>query len=123
MNEATHPERYPVLPLKNSVLFPEMMMPLVAGRPISIAAVEEASSSEDKSLVVVSQKDLSVEEPTLDDLFPVGTLAVIKKLDRSQAGVQAHRPGPRAGPAVAHGTGGGQTLFDRPGRTPSRPGG
>ncbi len=88
MNESTPASRYPVLPLKNSVLFPEMMMPLVAGRAISIAAVEEASNSEDKTLVVASQKDMNVEEPTLDDLFPVGTLAVIKKLDQSPAGVQ-----------------------------------
>ena len=88
MNQSMPAPRYPVLPLKNSVLFPEMMMPLVVGRPASIAAVDEASSSEDKTLVVVSQKDLTVEEPALDDLFPVGTLAVIKRLERGPAGVQ-----------------------------------
>ena len=78
----------PVLPLKNSVLFPEMMMPLAIGRAMSVAAVEEASSGEDKMLVIVSQKNPAVEEPTYEDLFHIGTLAVIKKMEQGPLGLQ-----------------------------------
>ncbi|MCA9207168.1 MAG: LON peptidase substrate-binding domain-containing protein, partial [Planctomycetales bacterium] len=57
----------PVLPLKSSVLFPKLMMPLVVGREASVAAVEAAASTEDKQLIVVSQKQEETAEPTLDD--------------------------------------------------------
>ncbi len=88
MSERTTTAYFPVLPLRNSVLFPEMMMPLIAARPMSMAAVEEASNSEDKTLIVASQSRMTDEEPTTSDLFPIATLAVIKKLDRTEAGVQ-----------------------------------
>lgn len=55
---------------------------------MSIAAVEEASSSEEKTLIVASQKNLDEGEPALGDLFPIATLAVIKKLESSPMGVQ-----------------------------------
>ncbi len=82
-NETTKPAVYPVLPLKNGVLFPGIMMPLVVGRDASIAAVEEASSSEDKTLVVAGQTNEAIGKPEFDDLYRIGTLAVIKKMDRS----------------------------------------
>jgi ATP-dependent Lon protease len=72
----------PILPLKNSVLFPHLMMPLVVGRAASIAAVEAAATTEDKTLVVVSQKDAAQETPGLDDLFHVGTRAAVQKMER-----------------------------------------
>ncbi|MCA9154685.1 MAG: endopeptidase La, partial [Planctomycetales bacterium] len=78
----------PVLPLKSSVLFPKLMMPLVVGREASVAAVEAAASTEDKQLIVVSQKQEETAEPTLDDLFHIGTRAVIRKLDRADGQVQ-----------------------------------
>ncbi|MGE5445194.1 MAG: endopeptidase La [Ignavibacteriales bacterium] len=70
----------PVLPIKNSVLFPYMLMPLVVSRPTSISAIEAALAKEDKILAIFTQKDASVEEPKADDLFKIGTLAVIKKM-------------------------------------------
>jgi ATP-dependent Lon protease len=73
----------PVLPLKNTVLFPLMFMPLAAGRPSSVAAIETTLGSEDKSFIVVAQRDGSVEEPKADDLYRVGTRAVIKKMNRT----------------------------------------
>jgi ATP-dependent Lon protease len=73
----------PVLPMKNTVLFPFMFLPLAAGRSASVAAVEAALASEEKAFVVVAQKDGSVEEPTADDLFTVGTRVVIKKMART----------------------------------------
>jgi ATP-dependent Lon protease len=88
MNDQEAMRQLPVLPLKNSVLFPHQMLPLVAGRAASTAAVEAALATEDKALVVVSQRDDTVEEPTFDDLFPIGTLAVIKKMARADELIQ-----------------------------------
>ena len=88
MSDSSAARRLPVLPLKNTVLFPHQMLPLVVGRPSSMAAVEAALSTEDKTLVVVSQKDDEVEEPRFPDLFAVGTLAVIKKMARADQVIQ-----------------------------------
>ncbi len=74
----------PVLPLKNTVLFPQMVMPLAVGRAASLAAVEAALASEDKMLLVVPQVDSSIETPTADDLFTYATTAVVKKAERAE---------------------------------------
>ena len=50
----------PLLPLKNSVLFPGLLMPLAVGRPASVAAVESAFGTEDKEIVVVSQREREI---------------------------------------------------------------
>ena len=84
MIEANESTVLPAIPLKDVVLFPHMVMPLVVGRPSSMAAVEAAIGSEDKSLVVLTQKDSSVEDPTLKDLYAVGSLAVIRKVARAE---------------------------------------
>ncbi len=88
MSDRSAPRRLPVLPLKNTVLFPHQMLPLVVGRPSSMAAVEAALSTEDKTLVVVSQQDDELEEPRFQDLFTIGTLAVIKKMARADHVIQ-----------------------------------
>jgi ATP-dependent Lon protease len=72
----------PALPIKNSVLFPYLLIPLSLSRPASVAAVEAALASEDKEVVAFAQKDATVEEPTKEDLFEIGTLAIIKKMAR-----------------------------------------
>jgi ATP-dependent Lon protease len=72
----------PLLPLKNSVLYPGLMMPLSVGREVSLAAVEKALSTEDKEIVIVAQRDPSVDTPGAEDLFTLGTRAVIKKVSR-----------------------------------------
>jgi ATP-dependent Lon protease len=74
----------PLLPLKNSVLFPGLLMPLSVGRTASVAAVEKALATEEKELVVVTQREASVDSPTASDLFTIGTRAVIKKAGRSK---------------------------------------
>jgi len=76
----------PVLPLKNAVLFPYLLMPLSAGRPGSVAAVEAALASEAKEVLVFTQRDPDVDVPTQNDLYPVGTKAVIRKMSRSEQG-------------------------------------
>ena len=67
----------PLLPLKNTVLFPHLFMPLAVGRPNSLAAVEAVLATEEKSFVVAAQKDGDNEQPGLDDLYTIGTRAVI----------------------------------------------
>ena len=86
--QASGPLHLPVLPLKNSLLYPHLVMPLTVGRPASLAALEAAVASEDKTLLIVAQKDPGVEQPGCDDLYTVGTVAVIKKLDRADDSVQ-----------------------------------
>ncbi len=79
---------WPLLPLKNAVLFPHLLMPLAIGRPASREAIDAALAREDKSLVLAAQKDPSIEEPTPDDLYTIGTQAVIRKMDRVDEGLR-----------------------------------
>jgi ATP-dependent Lon protease len=69
----------PLLALKNSALFPGVMMPLSVGRKGSVAAVEAALATEGKELVVVAQRDATVDAPHADDLYAVGTRAAIRR--------------------------------------------
>jgi ATP-dependent Lon protease len=84
MSETEKLMTLPVLPIKNTVLLPNLLMPLSVGRPLSRAAVEAALASEEKALLVVAQRDLEVEEPAEKDLFAIGTRAVVKKMARSE---------------------------------------
>jgi ATP-dependent Lon protease len=72
----------PVLPLKNTVLFPYLLMPLSVGRSSSLAAVQAALATEEKEIVLVAQRDASEENPTQETLYTVGTKAVIRKMSR-----------------------------------------
>src|SRR5580704_8269812 len=76
----------PVLPLKSAVLFPYLLMPLSAGRPGSVAAVEAALATESKEVLVFTQRDGDVDSPLQGDLYPIGTKAVIRKMSRSGEG-------------------------------------
>jgi ATP-dependent Lon protease len=78
----------PVLPLKNTVLFPYLFMPLSVGRPGSLAAIEAVLGTEEKTFVVAAQKDAANESPGLDDLYPVGVRAVVKKMARSDGVIE-----------------------------------
>jgi len=78
----------PVLPIKNSVLFPQLVMPLAVGRPRSVAAINAAMTSEEKQLVVIAQRDPSVEDPRSADLYTIGTLAVVKKMAELDGAIQ-----------------------------------
>ena len=72
-------DELPLLPLRNTVLFPGVVIPITVGRDKSIKAVKAAHSN-DKIIAVVSQKDPTVEEPGVDDLNAVGTAARIVKM-------------------------------------------
>jgi ATP-dependent Lon protease len=82
MSEEAVAKTLPILPLKNTVLFPYLLMPLSVGRSSSLAAVQAALATEDKEIVLVSQRDPSVEAPSESDLYAVGTKAVIRKMSR-----------------------------------------
>ena len=69
----------PVLPVRNTVVFPYVLTPLSVERVISVNAVQAAAASEEKEIFIVSQKN-NVDEPTPDDLYTIGTKAIIKKL-------------------------------------------
>ncbi|WP_416437834.1 endopeptidase La [Phnomibacter sp. MR] len=73
------PEVIPVLPLRNTVLFPGVVIPITVGRDKSIKAVNDAYKG-DKLIAVLAQKDSSVEEPSPEDLVEIGTVAKIIKL-------------------------------------------
>jgi ATP-dependent Lon protease len=77
-----------VLPVKNTVLLPNMFLPLSVGRTQSAAAVEAALAHEEKALVVVAQKDSSKDQPAPGDLYTVATRAVIKKMARTENAVE-----------------------------------
>ena len=75
----TQQRTLPVLPLRDVVVFPYMVMPLFVGRAKSISALDEAMN-EGKQLLLVSQKQADLEEPTVDDVFDIGTIANIIQL-------------------------------------------
>jgi ATP-dependent Lon protease len=79
MNTEKVPEKLPILPLRNNVLFPGVVMPITVGRDKSIKLIQDAYKG-NKIIGVVSQKDSSIEEPQYDDLYRVGTVAQIVKL-------------------------------------------
>lgn len=74
-----YPDVVPVLPLRNTVLFPGVVIPITVGRDKSIKAVNDAYKG-DKLIAVLAQKDSSVEEPAPEDLVEIGTVAKIIKL-------------------------------------------
>jgi ATP-dependent Lon protease len=78
-DEQAIPAELPLLPLRNTVLFPGVVLPITVGRDKSIKAVTDAYKA-DKLVGVVSQKDSNVEEPTVSDLVDIGTVAKIVKL-------------------------------------------
>src|SRR5262244_2274828 len=73
------PNELPVLPLRDIVIYPFMIVPLFVSREKSIRAVDEALG-ENRMILLASQKDLDKEEPTADDLYSVGTAAVIMRM-------------------------------------------
>ncbi|MBL7728070.1 MAG: LON peptidase substrate-binding domain-containing protein, partial [Dinghuibacter sp.] len=77
--ELVVPEEIPLLPLRNTVLFPGVVIPITVGREKSIKAVTDAYKN-DKLVGVVAQKDSTTEEPSAADLEQVGTVARIVKL-------------------------------------------
>lgn len=77
LNEGEVPTEIPILPLRNTVLFPGVVSPITAGRDKSIRLIEDVQASTDKLIGVVAQRDVDVENPGFGDMYEVGTLAKI----------------------------------------------
>ena len=72
---------YPVLPLRDIVVYPKMVVPLFVGREKSVKALQDGVDN-DKNIILVTQKDAATEEPTADDIYQVGTLGTVLQLLR-----------------------------------------
>ena len=70
---------YPVLPLRDIVVFPHMIVPLFVGREKSVRALEEVMKN-DKQILLVTQRDASDDDPTPDEIFSVGTVGTVLQL-------------------------------------------
>jgi len=85
MNAQDIPQELAILPLKNTVLFPGVVIPITVGRDKSIHLIKDAYKG-DKIIGVVSQKDTAIEDPKFEDLNQVGTVAHILKMLRMPDG-------------------------------------
>ncbi len=85
MASNTDPQRIPLLPLRDIIVFPNMVLPLFVGREKSIAALE-AAMAQNKEIVLSAQTKAKTNDPTPDDIFEVGTVAVIDQLFQVQNG-------------------------------------
>ena len=82
MTEISAPESrmtLPLLPLRDVVVFPHMVIPLFVGRPKSIKALESAMET-GKAIMLVAQKNASKDDPTEEDLYPIGCVANILQM-------------------------------------------
>ena len=85
MNSEKVPEELSILPLRNTVLFPGVVIPITVGRDKSINLIKDAYKG-DKTIGVVSQKNDTVEDPNIEDLNRIGTVATIIKMLRMPDG-------------------------------------
>ncbi len=79
MSDSRDPVLYPLLPLRDVVVFPHMVIPLFVGRPKSIKALEAAMEA-GKQILLVAQKSAQKDEPSADDLYEVGCIATVLQM-------------------------------------------
>ncbi len=79
---ASELELFPILPLRNSVVFPASVVPINVGRPRSVRLVEDLAGHERAVVGIVSQRDAEIDEPRFEDLYQVGTVARVVKVLR-----------------------------------------
>ncbi len=79
MDREETPEVLPILPLRNTVLFPGVVIPITVGRDKSIRLIQEANKGQ-KTIGVVAQRNPDIDEPTFDDLYTIGTQATIVRM-------------------------------------------
>lgn len=85
INKQEFPNEIPILPLRNTVLFPGVVFPITLGRDKAIRLIKDAYKST-KIIGVVAQKDEEIDDPSADDLYEIGTLAYIVKMIRMPDG-------------------------------------
>ncbi|MDP6388693.1 MAG: endopeptidase La [Alphaproteobacteria bacterium] len=79
MFESTRDQNFPVLPLRDIVVFPHMIVPLFVGREKSVCALEDVMN-DDKQILLVTQKNAAQDDPETADIFTVGTIATVLQL-------------------------------------------
>src|SRR5205814_5104185 len=89
----------PVLPLREVVLFPGVSLPIGAGRPATLRAIEAALKSESRLIFAVAQRE-NVDDVTPGVLYPMGTVAKISQIQRGLGGVQLLLHGETRGTAL-----------------------
>ncbi len=77
--EVQVPDKLPVLPVRDIVVFPYMIIPLFVGREISIKAIDNALST-NRMIMLLTQRDLGIENPSTNDLYTVGTIGMIMRM-------------------------------------------
>ncbi|MDL1879215.1 endopeptidase La, partial [Cytophagia bacterium CHB2] len=82
------PKVLPLLPLRNTVIFPQQILPLSIGRDKSVKLIESAIRS-DRLIMVVAQRDGSIDDPSADDLYRWGTIAQVMKIFKMPDGTQS----------------------------------
>jgi ATP-dependent Lon protease len=82
-----YPAELPILPLRGTVAYPDLVMPLIVGRERSIKLIDRAMSG-DKMIGIITQKNPDIEEPGMEDLYTVGTIATIMKMVKMVDGSQ-----------------------------------
>jgi ATP-dependent Lon protease len=73
-------EEYAVMPLRNTVLFPQQVIPIYIGREKSLKLISDIELEKKKYIIVVAQEDGSIEDPNIEDLYSYGTLATVLKV-------------------------------------------
>src|SRR6202007_1748116 len=79
MLEAARGALYPVLPLRDIVVFPHMIVPLFVGREKSVRALEDVMK-DDKQILLVTQKNAAQDEPSTSDIYTIGTIGTVLQL-------------------------------------------
>src|SRR5512138_3517617 len=82
-NQAKYPEILPILPLRGVVVYPQTAVPLTIGQPRSIRLVDEVVAGETRLVGLIASRDPDLETPEPNDLFSVGTVAVVHRLFRA----------------------------------------
>ena len=70
----------PLLPLRDVVIYPNIVVPLFVGRDLSIKSLDDSMNNHDKSIVLVTQKSSEIDDPSIKDLYSIGTVANILQL-------------------------------------------
>ena len=80
------PDRLPVVPLRDVVVFPYVLMPLLIGRAASLSAVDAAAATPERWLVLVTQRNADVSEPAAGDLYRVGVVVRLQQVSHTPSG-------------------------------------
>jgi len=81
------PAELPILPLRGTVAYPDLVMPLIVGREKSIRLIDDAMAK-DKMIGIITQKNPDIEDPDIEDLYTIGTVATIMKMVKMVDGSQ-----------------------------------